>query len=106
MAGSGKQGTLCYRPPHDLFFRRPLFSRSVGIADFSNTQKQTQRVRGNEEKKEWVPNERRGQNHSKELNEMDINNMLGNKFKGMVIKVLTGHEKRVQALSETINKKI
>ena len=47
---------MCYRAPKDLFI-----IRSGDIADIPNTEKQTQRVRQNEETEEYVPNERTGQ---------------------------------------------
>jgi len=87
--GSGEQGTLCYRAPQDLFFIRPLLSRSVDKADFRNTKKQTQRVKQNEDTEEYVPNERRG--HNKE-------------FTVVVIKILTRLEKRMENLTEAFNK--
>lgn len=81
---SGEQGTLCYRAPQDLFFIRPLLSRSVDKADFQNTKKQTQRVKQNEDTEQ-----RRGHN---------------NEFTVVVIKILTRLEKRVENLTETFNK--
>ena len=44
------------RAIQDLFFIRLLFTRVEDVADFPNTEKQTQRLRQNE-----VPNERTGQ---------------------------------------------
>ena len=43
---------------------------------------------------------------TKELNETEINNMPDREFKVMVIKVLTGLEKRVDGLRVTFNKKM
>ena len=59
--GSGEQGTLHYRTLQKLFFIKPLLSRTGDVSDFPNTQKQTERVRQNEETEEYVPNERTGQ---------------------------------------------
>ena len=66
------------RALEDLFFVRPLLSRAGDVADFPNTQKQTQRVMQNEETEQDVPNERTGQNHRKDLSKMEINNMPNN----------------------------
>jgi len=55
----GEQGTLHCRALQD-FFIRSLLSRAEDVADFPNTQKQTQRVRQNEESDEYVSNERMG----------------------------------------------
>ena len=41
-----------------------------------------------------------------ELNETEINNMPDTDFKVMVIKILTGLEKRLENLSDTFNKEI
>ena len=64
--GSAEQETLNCRALQDLFFIRALLSRAGDIADFPNTKKQSQRVRQPEETEEYVPNERTGQNHSKQ----------------------------------------
>ena len=37
------------------------------------------------------------------LNETDISNMPDREFKGMIIRTLTGLEKRVEDMSETLN---
>lgn len=56
--GSGEEGTLCYKLPQDLFFIRPLLSRSremyLTFQIHRNTEKQ------NEETEEYVPNEKTG----------------------------------------------
>lgn len=57
MPGCGEQRTLFYKPPGDLFFIRPLLSRARNVANFPNTQKQTQIIGQNEETKEHVPDE-------------------------------------------------
>ena len=61
---SGGQGTLHYRAPKNFFSIGLLLSRSGDINDFPNTKKWTQRIRQNEEKVKYVPNERSGPNHS------------------------------------------
>ena len=58
------QGTLHCRALQDLFLVSPLLSRARDVADFLNTEKQTQRVR-QKGREEYVPNERTGQDHSK-----------------------------------------
>ena len=42
----------------------------------------------------------------RELNEMALSNMPDREFKVMVIKILTGLEKRVEDISETLNNEI
>ena len=42
----------------------------------------------------------------KDLSEMDISNMPDREFKVMIIKILTGFEKTVEDISETLNKEI
>ena len=60
-----------YRALHDLLLIKPLLSRA-DVMDFPNIEKQTQRVRQNEETEDYVPNERTGQNHSNFHHEMEI----------------------------------
>ena len=43
---------------------------------------------------------------AKDLNKMEISNMPDREFQVMVIKILTGLEKTVEDLSETLNKEI
>ena len=43
---------------------------------------------------------------ARKLNEMEISNMHDRESKVMVIKILTGLEKRVEDLSENLNKEI
>lgn len=40
-----------------------------------------------------------------ELNEVEITNMYDREFKGVAIKILTGLNKRMKDLSETLNKR-
>ena len=63
--GPGEQGTLHSRALQDLFFIRPLPSRTGDIADFPNTQKQAERLRQKEETEEFAPDERTGQGHGR-----------------------------------------
>ena len=60
----GKQGTQHSRVLYN-FFIRPLLSCVGDVAIFPNMEKHTQRLRQNEKTKEYVFNERRGQNYSK-----------------------------------------
>ena len=43
---------------------------------------------------------------ARDLSEMDISNMPDREFKVMIIKILTGFEKTVEDISETLNKEI
>ena len=62
--GPGEHGTLHCRALLDLFFIRPLPSRTGDIPDFPNIEKQDQRIRKNKKTEVFVPNERRGESHS------------------------------------------
>ena len=59
-----EQGILHGRTLQDLFFIRPLSSRTEDVVDFSNTEKQAQRHRQNEKTEKFILKERRGQDHS------------------------------------------
>ena len=54
-SGLGEEGTLQSRALQDLFFIRPLSSRTGDIADFPNTEKQAQRLKQNKTEK-FIPN--------------------------------------------------
>ena len=56
--GPSDQGRLNYWATEDTFHVKPRVWRP-GVADLSNTKKQTQRVRQYEETVEYVPNERK-----------------------------------------------
>ena len=70
------------------------------------TQKQAQRFRKNEKKEEFVPNEIIRQGHGQRYKWNRYINILGREFKVMIIKILTGLEKRVEDMSETLNTEI
>ena len=55
------------------------------------------RVRQNEETEQYGPNERTGQNHSRRSKQNRIN---------MMIKILTGFQKSVEGITETLDKEI
>ena len=100
----GDQGASDCRALQDLFFIRPLLSRVGDGADFPNTEKQTQRVRQNEETEEYDPNETIGQNHSKSASWPRDETMPHREFKVMVRKIPNGFEKRVEDTSQSSNK--
>ena len=56
----------CTPEDHRSFYTKPLLLRPGDVADFCNMQKQTQRVRQNEETEEYIPNEGNGQITAKE----------------------------------------
>lgn len=60
-SGNRKEGLLHWAP-EDTFYVRLLLSRPGDVVHPPNSQKQTQRVRQNEEKEEYVSNERIRQN--------------------------------------------
>ena len=43
---------------------------------------------------------------ARDLSKMEISNMPSRKFKVLIIKILTGFEKKVENISETLNKEI
>ena len=57
MPSSGEEGALCYKAPQDLFFIRPLLSRSREMYLTFQIYRNKHR---NEETEEYVPNERTG----------------------------------------------
>ena len=59
----GEQGTPHSRAIQDLFFIRPLPSKTADVVDFPNTEKQAQRLRKNEKTEKFIPSERIGQVH-------------------------------------------
>ena len=61
MPGSDEQGTLYCGKPQVLFSIRPLLPKARVLADFPNTQQQTQRFRQNRETREYIPNEMKEQ---------------------------------------------
>ena len=63
--GPGEQGTLHSKILQDLFFIKPLPLRTGDVADFSNTEKQAQRLR---------QNERTGRDTTRDLRETDTSN--------------------------------
>ena len=100
MPGSGKQRTLYCRVLQKLFFIKSLLSKAEDIADFLNTEKQTERDRQKEETEKYIPNEK--QDNAIYLREIDISNMTDREFKVMIIRILTGLEKRVEDMSEPL----
>ena len=60
-------GDTTHRTLRDLFFIRPLPSRTGDIADFSNTEKQAQSPRQNEKMEKYVPNEKKKKKQDKAM---------------------------------------
>ena len=54
----------------------------------------------------YAPKKRIKKTLEKELNEIQISNILDKEFKVMIVKMLTGLEKRMEKFSETFNKEI
>lgn len=81
----------------------PLLSRAGDTADLPNTQKQTLRARHSEDAEGRVPEERTGQRAARNFSKMEKCNMPDGEVQLMVIKTLTGLEKAVEDLSETLN---
>lgn len=63
--GYDEQGTSHCRTLQD-FFIRPLLSKARDVPLLANTEKQTWRIKQNEETAEWVPKERIGQKSQQE----------------------------------------
>ena len=55
-------------------------------------------------RQEFVPNERTEQGQARDLSEIGVSNMPDGEFKAMIIRIFTGLEKRVEDISETINR--
>ena len=81
-------------------------SRLGEVAVSSNTKKQTQRVKQNEETEKYVPNkkDKTSGEKKKNLNETKISNFPDKEFKVMVIKMLTSLGRRMDEHSENFNK--
>ena len=58
MLGPGEEGQLPGRALQNIFFKKPLPSKTGDVADFPNTEKQAERLRQNEKTEEFVPNEK------------------------------------------------
>ena len=71
-----------------------------------NTQKETQRVRQNEEKEKYVQMKEQNKITARDLSEIGISNMPDKEFKVIIIKILIGFEKRVEDISEILNNEI
>ena len=98
-------GTTLLRTTAHLLHKATL-SRPGDIAYLPNTQKQTQRVRQNEETKEYVPKKELVKTLEKEVNETEISNLSNKEFKIMVIRILTELSSRMEEHSENFNKEI
>ena len=81
--GSGDQGVM--NTEHLLHKATPLRQRDT--ADLPNTEKQTQKIRQNEETKEYAKKQL-VQNSEKEVNQKEISNTSNKEFKIVVIKKL------------------
>ena len=57
-------------------------------------QKQTQRGRQNEETEKFIPNEKQNKATARDLSKIDTSNMPDREFKTIIIRILTGLEKR------------
>lgn len=101
--GSGEPQTLHCRALQDLFFIKPPLSRAGNVAEFLNTEPgreldKMRRQRAMSQIKE------EDKTTARELSKRDIYNMSDGNVKVMIIKVLNGCEKRVEDLSEILNK--
>ena len=57
-------------------------------------------------KQKFIPNERKDKAIARDLGETDRSNVLDTDIKAMIIRMLTGLEKRVEGMSETLNTEI
>lgn len=76
---------------------------TLEVPSLHNSQKETQKVKQNEEKEEYALTEQ-NKTSEKELNEMQISNQPHKKFTVMAIKKFTGCERRVDEPSENFNR--
>ena len=104
--GPGTQGTLHGRALQDLFSIRPLPSRIGYIADFPNTEKQAQRLRQIRRQINLSQMKEQDKATARHLGEIDISDIPDVVFKALIIRILTGLEKRVEDMSETLNTEI
>ena len=100
MPDSGEQETLHYKAQHDLFFIRLLLSRAGDTADLPNTQQQTQRIGKNERQRNIFQMKEQGKITERELKERKICKT------PMVINLVMELQKRVEDLSEILNKEM
>ena len=69
-------------------------------------QKQTQRGRQNEETEKFIPYEKQNKATARDLSKIDTSNMPDREFKTIIIRILTGLEKRVEEMTGTYNTEI
>jgi len=65
-----------------------------------------QRLRQKEKTEKYIPMKEKDKITARDLSEMEVNNMSNTEFKVMIIKTLTGLEKRVEDITKTLNTEI
>ena len=102
--GSGKRGH-CTAGHYDIFNIRPVLSEAgdVTFLTHRNRQRELDKMR---RQRNMAQIENENKIIARELNKMEISNMPDREFKAMIIKIFTGLEKRVEDLSEILNKEI
>ena len=99
---SGDQAnTFLMNTEHLLHKATPLRQRDM--ADLPNTEKQTQKVRQNEETKEYAKKQL-VQTSEKEVNQTEVSNTSNKEFKIVVLKILPECRLRMEDHSESVNK--
>ena len=103
MPSSGEQQTLHSRALQDLFLINSLLSRAEDIADLLNIQKQTQEADKIRIQKNLSP-VKENKFMATDLSETDIRSISDREIKAMTIRILTGLEKRLEYMSETLKR--
>ena len=93
--------TFLRNTEHLLHKATPLRQRDT--ADLPNTEKRTQKIRQNEETKEYAKKQL-VQNSEKEINQKEISNTSNKEFKIVVIKILPECRHRMEDHGESFNK--
>ena len=83
MPSSGEEGRLQCRAPHDLFSIRSLLSRARDVAEFPNTETETDKIRG---QKNMCQMKEQNRIMVRDLSKTEISHMPGREFKMMIIK--------------------
>jgi len=102
----GEQGTPNGSALQDPFFIRPLPSKPGDIADFPNTDNRHRDLHKMRKQRNLSQMKEQDKAMARDLSETDISTMRDREFKITIMRILTGLEKRVDNMSETLNMEI
>ena len=80
--------------------------RAIEVPNLPNTEKQTQKLDYMRTQRNISQMKEQDQTIARDQSKMDVSNMPNREFKVIIIKVLTGFEKKVEDISETLNTQI